>query len=309
MASNARQIKTRLKSIKNTKKVTKAMELVAGAKMRRAVERALQSRQYALLAWQLAQRLSTSRAVPTDDYLHRFFAPVNGGPKRMLIAFSSNRGLCGAYHSNVLRKVLAYVKEHGADNVEVIAIGKRLVSAVSLFGIKPSMAYVKDESAGNASSMVDIANYAYAQFKSQAVDAVDIAYSHFHSALSQEAVVRPLFPFSQERSVLAGTGDIESTQKQKPLDVIAAEQSYLYEPDKRKVLSYLVPRLGEAQLYQALVESNAAEHSARMIAMKNATEAAGDMLNELILQYNRARQAGITREIAEISAGTAALTS
>lgn len=308
MASSARQIKTRLKSIKNTKKVTKAMELVAGAKMRRAVERALQSRQYTLLAWQLVQRLSTSRAVPSEDYLHKFFSPASGN-KRLLIAFSSNRGLCGAYHSNVLRKVLAYVRQYGAENVEVIAVGKRLVSAISLYGIKPSMAYIKDESAGDASSMVVIANYAYQQFKAGFVGSVDVAYSHFHSALSQEAVVRPLFPFIKRESVFEGTGEIETAMKAKPLEEIASEQSYIYEPGKRTVLSYLVPRLGEAQLYQALVESNAAEHSARMMAMKNATEAAGEMLEELTLQYNRARQAGITREIAEISAGTAALMS
>lgn len=309
MPSSARQIKTRLKSIKNTKKVTKAMELVAGAKMRRAVDRALQSRQYAVLAWQLAQRLSTSRAVPTVDYLHKFFAPPAHPKRFLLIAYASNRGLCGAYNSNVLRKVLSFVREHGLENVEVVAIGKRLVSAVSAFGVKPSMAYEKMDTATDASSVVTIANYAYEAFKSGAVDAVYLTYSHYRSALSQEAVLRPLFPFSKEESVLSDVQRMETKRKLEPLKEIMPEQSYLYEPGKRKVLSYLVPRLGEAQLYQALMESNASEHSARMIAMKNATEAAGEMLDELILQYNRARQAGITREIAEISAGSAALTS
>lgn len=283
------------------------MELVAGAKMRRAVERALQSRQYTLLTWQLAQRLSKSRAVPTSDYLARFFHPVSAPRKYLLIAFSSNRGLCGAYHSNILRKVLAFVRDKGVENVEVVAIGKRLVSALSLYGVKPSMAYVKDESAKDGSSMVTVAAYAYNAFKSNQVQAVYLAYSQFKSAIAQEAVLRPLFPFSLEESVFADVAGLKP-KKDVPLETIRPEQSYTYEPGKRTVLSYLIPRLGQAQLYQALVESNAAEHSARMMAMKNATDAASDMLADLLLQYNRARQAGITQEIAEISAGTAALT-
>ncbi|MBI4121936.1 MAG: ATP synthase F1 subunit gamma [Parcubacteria group bacterium] len=306
--ASARQIKARLKSIKNTKKVTKAMELVAGAKMRRCVERALSSRQYTLLTWQLAQRLSKSRAVPEGDYLHRFFHATVNPQRYLLIAFASNRGLCGAYNSNVLRQVLKMVREKGQANVDVVVIGKRLVSAVSVFGIKPIMAYEKDESAMDASSVVTLANYAYESFKTGTVDAVYLAYSHFKSALSQEAVTRPLFPFSEEKSSLADVQDMQPRRAIEPLQEIERAQSYVYEPDKRKVLSYLVPRLGEAQLYQAMLESNASEHSARMMAMKSATDAAGDMLDELLLQFNRARQAGITREIAEISAGMAALT-
>lgn len=305
--ASTRQIKARLKSIKNTKKVTKAMELVAGAKMRRSVERALSSRQYALLAWQLAQRLSKSRAVPMDDYLHRFFRPSTNAKRHLLIAFASNRGLCGPYNSNVLRLVLRFVREKGMENVDVIVIGKRLVSAISVFGIKPIMAYEKADSATDAASIINEANYAYQAFKSGSVDAVYLAYNHFKSALAQEAVIRPLFPFSLEESAFADVQDMKTDRRVEPLQGIETSQSYVYEPGKRKVLSYLVPRLGEAQLYQALLESNASEHSARMMAMKSATDAAGDMLDDLSLLYNRARQAGITREIAEISAGSAAL--
>lgn len=305
--ASTRQIKARLKSIKNTKKVTKAMELVAGAKMRRSVERALASRQYALLAWQLVQRLSKSRAVPIDDYLHRFFRPAVSPKRHLLIAFASNRGLCGAYNSNVLRQVIRFVREKGQENVDVIVIGKRLVSSVSTFGIKPIMAYEKDDYALDASSVVPLANYAYEAFKSKGVDSVYLCYNHFKSALAQETVARPLFPFSFEESAFTDVKHMQTDRKVEPLRSIESTQSYIYEPGKRKVLSYLVPRLGEAQLYQALLESNASEHSARMLAMKSATDAAGEMLGDLSLLYNRARQAGITREIAEISAGSAAL--
>ncbi len=284
------------------------MELVAGAKMRRAVERALQSRQYTTLVWQLAQRLSKSSEVGSTDYLQRFFTKPEAPKKFLLIAFSSNRGLCGAYHSNILRRSIAFVREKGAENVDVIAIGKRLVSAVSVYGIKPTMAFVKDESGLDASSVSQISAYAYQQFKDGHIDGVYICYSQFKSALSQEAVIRPLFPFSLEDSVFEDVEHIHTRRAQAKLVEVVPDQWYIYEPNKRKVLSYLVPRLGEAEVYQALLESNASEHSARMMAMKNATEAAGEMLHDLLLQYNRARQAGITQEIAEISAGSAALT-
>lgn len=283
------------------------MELVAGAKMRRAVERALASRQYAVLAWQLAGKLSASRSIAQDDYLLKFFGPASKTGKWLLICFASNRGLCGAYNSNVVRQAIKFVRERGVDNGEVVVVGKRLVAPLSTYGIKPSMAYEKDDTASNASSMVDITNYAYDAFKTGRVDGVYIAYSRFKSALVQEAVVRPLFPFQREESALA---DVERmVLEQQPADIeTLANLEYTYEPMKRKVLSYLVPRLGEALMYEALLESNAAEHSARMLAMKNATDAAGDMLHDLTLQYNRARQASITKEIAEISAGMAAVT-
>jgi len=311
MPSNSRQIKTRLKSIKNTKKVTKAMELVAGAKMRRAVERALSSRQYAVWAWQMALRLSKSRSVTPDDYLQRFFRRQSDEPitRRLVIAFASNRGLCGAYNSNIVRAVISYVKRVGVENVDVIVVGKRLVGALSAYGVKPMMAYEKDDQAIDAASIVQISQYAYEAFKSGTVQEVVLAYTHFQSALTQQAVVRPLFPFDDTQSVLHDIETMQTRRVIEPTQDIESDQSYVYEPGKRKVLSYLVPRLGEAQLYQALIESNASEHSSRMLAMKNATESAGEMLDELLLQYNRARQAGITNEIAEISAGTAALTS
>ena len=308
MASGTRQIKTRIKSIKNTKKVTKAMQLVAAAKMRRSVERALSSRQYALWAWDMASRLSQSRSVSPDDYLRRFFQPVENPKRHLVIAFASNRGLCGAFNSNVVRKVAAFVRQVGSENVDIIIVGKRLAGPLSQLGIKPAMAFENQEQPQDASAVVDMASYAYEAFKKQSVDEVWMVYSHFVSALSQEAVLRPLFPFKKSESALTDVGTLQTHRQVAEVKGVAPEQSYLYEPDKRKVLSYLVPRLGEAQLYQALLESNASEHSARMLAMKSATDAAGDMLQDLTLQYNRARQASITQEIAELSAGIAAMT-
>ena len=138
------------------------------------------------------------------------------------------------------------------------------------------------------------------------VDEVLIAYTDYQSSLNQNPVIRSLFPFQPEASVTAGVQKIgeEITEEKLSPKVLG----YIHEPSKRDVLSFLVPRLGELQLFQALLESNASEHSSRMVAMKNATDAAGEMLDDLTLQFNRARQAAITQEIAEISAGMAAVT-
>jgi F-type H+-transporting ATPase subunit gamma len=168
------------------------------------------------------------------------------------------------------------------------------------------MAYEKKDSARHASSVVNIANFAYEEFKAGRVDQVLVAYNHYVSSLVQKPAIRPLFPFQQELGIAQ---DIENLAQERssisPETMPAID--YVHDPSKRQVLSHLVPRLGELQLFQCLLESNAAEHSARMVAMKNATEAAGEMVGDLTLQFNRARQAAITQEIAEISAGTAAI--
>lgn len=307
MPANTKQIKARIKSVKNTRKVTKAMELVAGAKMRRAVDLAISTREYSELAWHLADRLASSKSIAPIDYLHTFFTPVENPKKILLIVFASNRGLCGAYNSNITKKTLKFIQQHGQENVEVIAVGKKAVTQLSSFGVKPKMAYEKKDSARKATSVVNIANYAYEEFKAGRVDQVVIAYNHFVSSLVQEPVVRPLFPFSKEEGTGVGIEEL-SERKEDLADVETLPTAdYVHDPSKRQVLSYLVPRLGEVQLFQALLESNASEHSARMLAMKNASEAASEMQDDLTLIYNRARQAAITQEIAEISAGTAAL--
>lgn len=309
MATNSKQIKARIKSVKNTKKVTKAMELVAGAKMRRAVDVAVSTRQYAQLTWQLVERLSDSKSIAPIDYLHSFFKPVENPKKFLIVVFASNRGLCGAYNSNIAKSVIKFAKEKGPENVEVIAVGKKAVTLLSVFGIKPKMAYEKKDSARKATSVINIANYCYEEFKAGNVDQVLIAYNHFVSSLVQEPVIRPLFPFNKAESTAVGIDELSEMKKETPTAVDKLPVAdYIHDPSKRDVLSYLVPRLGEVQLFQALLESNASEHSARMLAMKNATDAAGEMVEDLTLIYNRARQAAITQEIAEISAGMAAVT-
>lgn len=301
MPVQGREIKNRLRSIKNSKKITKAMELVSAAKMRRAVQAALNTRTYANMLWDIINRIVASVELKPSDAVRRFFvAPEHPNrPEHVtLVIFTSNRGLCGAFNSNVLRQALRFIQDHGREHVTVVAIGKKGVNTLNTVGIKAELAYAKDDTAKHTGSISEITAYVYQQFKAGHTDRVMVLYTDYRSAVLQVPALRQLFPLIQAGSIAEAVGEAAPA---------TATADYLYEPAKVTVLDYIVPRLAEAQIYQALLESNASEHSARMLAMKNATDAAGDMIDELVLAFNRARQASITKEIAEISAGTAAV--
>lgn len=309
MALPGREIKNRLRSIKNSKKITKAMELVSAAKMRRAVMSALNTRTYAHLLWDIITRIVTTIELTPVQPIRRFFktTPLASGQKEkvMLVVFTSNRGLCGAFNANVMKKVVAFVNEHGRDHVQFIVFGKKGVSTLNHLGIKAEFAYQKDDVAKSVSSVTDMAEYIYEQFRDGQTNRVMVAYTDYRSAVLQVPTLKQLFPLEQADSVMAAVDNVTDVKRVEVPNAAAVD--YLYEPSKLAVLEYIVPRLTEVQLYQALLESNASEHSARMLAMKNATDAAADMIDELILAFNRARQASITKEIAEISAGSAAV--
>lgn len=309
MAVQGREIKNRLRSIKNSKKITKAMEMVSAAKMRRAVQAALNTRTYANLLWGLINRVMSQVELKSTDAIRRFFvAPqlAEGKPEHItMIVLTSNRGLCGAFNSNVIKRALTVVKQPGRSNIELIAIGKKGVNTFNTLGIKAEFAYVKDDTAKDTGSISEIAAHVYQQFKAGKTDRVLVLYTDYRSAVLQVPVTKQLFPLLQAGSIAEAVENVIDMKHSPTPEVTGTE--YLYEPSKLEVLDYVVPRLAEVQIYQALLESNASEHSARMLAMKNATDAAGDMIDELVLAFNRARQAVITKEIAEISAGTAAV--
>ncbi|MBI4406936.1 MAG: ATP synthase F1 subunit gamma [Candidatus Kerfeldbacteria bacterium] len=309
MAVQGREIKNRLRSIKNSKKITKAMEMVSAAKMRRAVQAALNTRAYANLLWGLINRVMSQVELNPSDPVRRFFVAPQlpaGQPEHITaIVLTSNRGLCGAFNSNVIKRAIKLVKRHGRSQVELIAIGKKGVNTFNTIGIKAELAYAKDDTAKDTGSISEIAAHVYQQFKAGKTDRVLVLYTDYHSAVLQVPVTKQLFPLLQAGSIAEAVENVTDVAHSATVEPTGTE--YLYEPGKIDVLDYVVPRLAEVQIYQALLESNASEHSARMLAMKNATDAAGDMIDELVLAFNRARQAVITKEIAEISAGTAAV--
>lgn len=310
--ANAKEIKGRIASIKNTQKTTKAMELVSGAKMRKAVQAATRSRAYKRAAWSIARNLRQNAADQVDQSLMRFFHSMPGefeagvgeitqaepNGKTLVIVFTSNRGLCGAFNSSVVKKVAALKQISGSNHtVEIIGIGKKGVAMLNSIGVRATEAFEKDDSAQTDESIREVAAIAYDRFKSGEFHRVMIATTYFESPVVQTAHIQQLYPLpvhpeSEEKAEEARAAGMHLTT---------------FEPSPSAVLEFLIPRIAEVELYQALLESNASEHSARMIAMKNASDAAKEMGEDLKLAYNRARQAAITQEIAEIAAGSAAV--
>ncbi len=308
MAVSGKAIKQRIKSVKNTKKITKAMEMVSAAKMRKAVQAVIATRTYASLAKDLMERLGRVGEVKNA------LTEVRPVKKILVIVFSSNRGLAGSFNSNIFKKtqsLLTRADVFGSTTVndvlyEVIGVGKKSAYFAKRYGYPLVGAYDAIRDNPGMEDIMPIATFALEKFKSQEYDSVLIAYTDFKSSIVQQPRVRKLLPISKE--------DIERLLEELPGEHTVIEESdqsmqneYEFEPSAEMIIDTILPRLFEVQIYQTLLESRASEHSARMVAMKNATEAAGEMIEGLTIEFNKARQAGITKEIAEIAGGAAAL--
>lgn len=303
MAVSTRIIRHRIKSIGNTRKITKAMELVSGAKMRRAVGSVLGTRPYATLAWDMILELA-KRVDPTS---HPLLTPSGKRERILLIAFFSDRGLCGGFNAQLQRKLKTFLHLHraGAASIDVVAVGRRGADYFRRAGMPVIAAFTGISNNPTWVEVRPISKLAIEEFEKGTYDEVIVAYTDFHSAVSQIARVRTLLPIKPE-AVADELGAIGIPAKP-TLPPQWAYYEYLFEPSADEVLKEMLPRLVETQIYQAVLESVASEHSARMFAMRNASDAARDMMDDLTFTFNQARQAGITREISEISAGKAAL--
>jgi len=326
MAVNTKAIKSRIRSVSNTKKITKAMEMMSAVKMRKAIDNALGTRFYARLAQELIENVSKIDE-PNVDLLE--IRPVK---KMLVILISSNKGLCGSFNSNILRKMkvilddASNVARHripdakdvlASENIDIdfMCVGKRGANFAKKYGYNLVAVYEKLTERPSMDEVLPVARQTIKLFKERKYDKVIMAYTDFKSSIVQEAKVRQLLPFSSVdlEKMISNVGDKktrEDTQNEE-LQRIKKEKldmsNYLFEPDLDTVIKNVFPRLVEIQLYQAVLESVASEHSSRMMAMKNASEAANEMIKDLNLTFNKARQAGITQEISEISGGAAAL--
>lgn len=293
---STRDIKNRIKSIGNTKKITRAMEMVAAAKMRKAVEAALKTRTYANLSWLTVLNLAGS--IKNDNGApHRLLAPRQEIKKVGIILVTSNRGLCGGFNTAVINEAH---ESMASIEAEFILIGKK-GAAIHTRGHKVTADFPKLDLISEVNEILPIADLIISEYLSGKYDKVMMAYTYFINSSKQIPKVRQILPIdiNQASDYLGIMNERLSDGK--------FNYEYTFEPSPAEVLDELLPRLIEVQLYQALLESNASEHSARMAAMHQATKAAGDMVSELTLSFNKARQAGITAEIAEISAGANAL--
>lgn len=279
-------LKHRITSVKNTRQITRAMQLVSASKMRRAQDYAFRSRDYHQAATDLMQRLSTIREVSkTPLFVKR---PVT---TRLYVVITSNSGLAGAYNANVLKLLGTGLKEDAANKVKsrVITIGNKAAQFVRrLQGVELEAAYTAFGDQPDANSIRPLLNTIIQQYKDAVVDEVVVLYTQFKSNLLQEATSMQLLPAQS----IAGGGAPAISE---------------FEPDLETVVEQVTARLLEAQGWQALLESLASEHSMRMIAMKNATDNANELIEDYTLEYNTARQAGITQELSEITGGAEAL--
>jgi F-type H+-transporting ATPase subunit gamma len=288
-----KEIRGKIKSVENTKKITKAMEMVAASKMRKAQERMRSARPYAEKVRDIAANLGHAN----PEYTHAFMK-TNDAKAAGFIVVTTDKGLCGGMNTNVLRAVTAKLRELQGAGVSsrAVAIGNKglgflnrigasVVSHVTQLGDTPHL----DKLIGPVKVLLD----AYAKGE---VNAVYLSYTRFINTMKQEPVVQQLLPLSQ--AALKEQADASGTQH---------GWDYIYEPDAQTVIDELLVRYVEALVYQAVAENMASEQSARMVAMKSATDNAGNVIGELKLVYNKTRQAAITKELSEIVAGAAAV--
>ncbi|MBI4438029.1 ATP synthase F1 subunit gamma [Candidatus Uhrbacteria bacterium] len=291
MAVQTRAIKRRIKSVKNTRKITKAMELVAASKMRKAVNSVLASRPYSKLAWSTVTRLSGR----VEEQLHPLLRSHAQVKRVLLLLITSDRGLAGGFNVNVIRKTREEIQRLGTDvEIQTVCIGRHGSEAMRRLKMPVMASFQEITNNTKFEEVLPIGRLVMDEFSAGAFDRVLVAYTDYVSAITQKPVVLQLLPLSE------GTQG-EDTGEQ------GTAGEFAFEPSPGEVLDAMLPRLVETMVYQAVLESAASEHSSRMLAMRSASDAAGDMIDDLSFTYNQARQAGITQEIAEISSGKAAL--
>ncbi|HEY8935652.1 MAG TPA: ATP synthase F1 subunit gamma [Cyclobacteriaceae bacterium] len=292
---NLKEVKNRISSVISTQQITKAMKMVAAAKLRKSQERITQMRPF---AQKLSAILTNLSAAQTDGDTDNWYSQVREEKKILIVAISSDRGLCGSFNSNVFKgvnKLIAdkYQDQFNRGDVSVLPVGRK---ASDFFGKKKVTVineYVnlfQDLTFAKAS---DVAEYIINEFKAGHYDKVEVVYNEFKNVATQILRVEQMLPILPPKA--------ESTK--------AVEVDYIYQPDQNEIITGLIPKSLKVQLFKALLDSNASENGARMTAMDKATDNAGELLKELKLSYNRTRQAAITKEILEIVAGAEALKS
>lgn len=286
--AGAKEIRSKISSIKSTQKITSAMEMVAASKMRKAQDRMSASRPYAEKMLQVISHLANA----TPEYRHSFMATERPRKRVGYIVVSSDRGLCGGLNSNLFRRLVGEIREQREAGVEALfcTIGSKALNFFKRFGgeVKAQVSHLGDtphieDLIGTVKVMLDA-------FETGEIDALYVASNEFVNTMTQRPVIRQLVPIVRQEQ-----------------EALPYHWDYIYEPDARVVLDALLTRYIESLVYQAVVENLACEQAARMVAMKAASDNASNLIDELQLVYNKARQAAITQEISEIVSGAAAV--
>jgi F-type H+-transporting ATPase subunit gamma len=278
-------IRRRIRSVKNTQQLTKAMKTVSAAKLRRAQERVFSARPY---ADQLKKVLANLTARQED--LSHPLLEVRPEQKILFIVVTGDRGLCGAFNSNITRTAQVFIREHSGQEIKVVAIGRKGRDFLRRRQVPIRAEFVNIFSRLDYGNAKDIAETVMQAYSEAEVDAVYILYNEFKSVIQQRIVVEKILPVSRV--------EVDRTEPQ---------TDYIFEQPPQEIFNRMLPRYVEIQIYRALLESAAAEHGARMASMDTASRNAGDMIDSLTLNMNRIRQAAITREIIEVVSGAGAL--
>ena len=313
---SGKEIRNKINSVENTRKITKAMEMVAASKMRKAQDRMLAARPYGEKIRQVAANLSHALTEYKHPFLEQRQSQNNGNSSIGLVLITSDKGLCGGLNANIMRLVLSKIKDAESQNIKTLntcigskgfafmqRIGAKIVSHITGIGDTPHL----EKLIGPLKVQIDA-------YMSGEVDAVFLAYTRFINTMKQEAVIEQLLPLADKNIITVSDASADSVEKnsenlveKNSAKANQAGWDYVYEPDVKSVIDDLLLRYVEALIYQAVAENIASEQSARMVAMKSASDNAKNVIAEMTLAYNKARQAAITTELTEIVAGAAAV--
>lgn len=283
--AKTQDIKRRIRSVGNTMKLTRAMKLVSGSKLRRAQERMLRARPYARRMLHVLRSVAQRADVEAHPLLR-----VRPPERVELVVLTADKGLCGAFNANIVRHALSSVAQSGLPRPGIVAVGKKSREFFRRRGYALVGEWVDVFRTVDFGTAAEIAALLSERYIRQEVDRIDLVYNEFKSAIQCRPVVQQLLPL--RAAEVRGAGPVEE---------------YLYEPDAQQLFAELLPHYVENQVFQALLESVAAEHAARMTAMDSATKNAGELIETLTLKMNRVRQASITTELIEVVSGAQAL--
>jgi F-type H+-transporting ATPase subunit gamma len=286
-----KEIRTRISSIKTTRQVTSAMKMVSAAKLKKAQDDIIHFRPYAQKLHEILDHLAES----LDCAVESPYCVARPHEKVLIVVITSNRGLCGGFNASITGQVVElimnkYARQHAAGNVDILAIGKQGERQLASAGFRVAIAQHEFWSRFNYAAAEELAGDLMESFASGKYDIIELAYNEFVNAAFQLPVVTEFLPIQPHEN--SGTDNGSLT---------------IYEPSKSEIALQLIPRMLKSEFYKAVLNSAAAEHGARMTAMHMATDNATELINDLTLVYNKARQASITKEILEISAGAEAL--
>ena len=298
--ADTKTIKTKLKSVGNIKKITRAMEMVARSKMKKSIDKALATRPFAYFGLEFLVNFSYNANAKN------FYYEKQPGNKTLIVEITANRGLCGGYNGNMFRELRRFISGSNLSEVEFVSVGKYATHHAKLLGgemVESFVGFGENITLKDAQDLTDAIKRKYqtGEYKN-----VLVAFTNFVSTLTQKPVVFQLLPLSAEsfKNQLAQDGDKVNYIEVSDQSVKRDWSLYKIEPSEEEILDVIIPKLVTSQVYQALLDASASEQAARMMAMKNATENADEIEEDLLLTYNHIRQEGITRELSEIVAGT-----